>query len=114
MRRDDEAAELAQIAHVGVRQAVHAVVVHRGLTPHTPEGQTDTETRLELTLKLTLELTLELTEALADQKLKRSKMQAEVKQAQIINPPPPCQHAQLSFLLISCCAFWVNICGSFI
>lgn len=36
----DEAVELAQVTLVCVRQAVHAVVVHCGLTPHTPEGGT--------------------------------------------------------------------------
>lgn len=38
VRGDDEVVELAQVAHVSIRQALHAVIVHRGLTPHTPEG----------------------------------------------------------------------------
>lgn len=43
VRGDDEAAELAQLTALPVRQAGLAVVVHRGLTPHTPaKGQTHT------------------------------------------------------------------------
>lgn len=42
MRRDDEAVELAQVTLVCICQAVHAVIVHYGLTPHTPEGGTQT------------------------------------------------------------------------
>ena len=41
MRRDDQAVKLAQVTQVCHRQAVNAVVVHRGLTPHTPEGGTE-------------------------------------------------------------------------
>lgn len=37
VRRDDQMAELAQVAPL-VGQLVHAVIVHCGLTPHTPEG----------------------------------------------------------------------------
>lgn len=38
VRGDDEVVELAQVAHVSIRQALHAVIVHCGLAPHTPEG----------------------------------------------------------------------------
>ena len=37
VRRDDEAVELAQVTLVCIRQTVHTVIVHGGLTPHTPE-----------------------------------------------------------------------------
>lgn len=40
VRGDDEAAELTQVAALCVRQAGHAVVVHCGLTPHTPARDT--------------------------------------------------------------------------
>ena len=39
VRRDDEAVELSQLTLVCIRQAVHAVIVHRVLTPHTPRGR---------------------------------------------------------------------------
>lgn len=43
VRGDDEAAELAQLTALPVRQAGLAIVVHHGLTPHTPaKGQTHT------------------------------------------------------------------------
>lgn len=38
VRRDDQTVKLAQVTLVWIRQAVHAVIVHCGLTPHTPEG----------------------------------------------------------------------------
>lgn len=41
VRRDDEAVELAQVTLVCICQAVHAVIVHCGLTPHTPGGGTE-------------------------------------------------------------------------
>lgn len=37
VRRDDEVVKLAQVAPL-IGQLVHAVVVHGGLTPHTPGG----------------------------------------------------------------------------
>ncbi|KAF3851903.1 hypothetical protein F7725_005258 [Dissostichus mawsoni] len=39
VRRDDEAVELSQLTLVCIRQAGHAVIVHRVLTPHTPRGR---------------------------------------------------------------------------
>lgn len=36
--RDDETVKLPQVTAVRIGQAVHAVVVHCGLTPHTPKG----------------------------------------------------------------------------
>lgn len=38
VRRDDKTVKLAQVTSVWVYQAVHAVIVHCGLTPHTPAG----------------------------------------------------------------------------
>lgn len=38
VRRDDQTVKLSQVTPVWIRQTVHAVVVHCGLTPHTPEG----------------------------------------------------------------------------
>lgn len=38
VRRDDKTVKLAQVTSVWIYQAVHAVVVHCGLTPHTPAG----------------------------------------------------------------------------
>lgn len=37
VRRDDEMVELAQVTQV-IGQVVHTVIMHRGLTPHTPGG----------------------------------------------------------------------------
>jgi len=41
VRRDDEAVELTQITHICIRQAACAVIVHCGLTPHTPERRAE-------------------------------------------------------------------------
>ncbi len=53
VRRDDEAVELAQVTLVCVRQAVHAVIVHCVLTPHTPEGGAEGHTPIRNTRKYT-------------------------------------------------------------
>lgn len=47
VRRDDEAVELAQVTLVCILQAVHAVIVHGGLTPYTPVLGTEKPVRRE-------------------------------------------------------------------
>lgn len=38
VRRDDKTVKLPQVTPVWICQAVHAVIMHCGLTPHTPAG----------------------------------------------------------------------------